>query len=155
MLLAGPLAAADLHPVRLQKELLFGGTGRHKPQNVAALGHFLHLPGGYNMCLLDDLDVIAGLEGPPVRNHGGMGISLRQDCPTCFYVNFYPFVSFCCHSLFDVTFTTSSVLLHSRRHGVPLRRKFHLLDEQSKSAEDSSLSGERPDGGFSRPKHVT
>jgi hypothetical protein len=71
------LPAADLHAVGLQEELLFRRTRRHKPQNVSALGHLFHLPGGDHMRMLDDLDAVTNLEGLPVGYYGGMGVAVR------------------------------------------------------------------------------
>ena len=56
------LAAAHLHAVGFEEELLLRRPGRHKPENVSALGYFFHLTGGYHMRMLHDLDVVANLE---------------------------------------------------------------------------------------------
>src|SRR6478672_6533063 len=91
------------------------------------------------MRMLDDFDAVPGLEGLPVGYRGGMGVAPGQDCPTCFHLNFYPFVLFCCHSFVDVTFTTPSVLLHSGLHHWECRRIFRTSDRSAAGTEDPSV----------------
>lgn len=77
LFLQGLLAAADLHAVGFQEELFFRRARRHKPQDVSALRHLFHLPGRYNMRMLDDLDAVTDGKALPVGYHGGMGIAPR------------------------------------------------------------------------------